>query len=367
MPIRPEIPDRNPIEHVEIEYNRVSSRRKPPRPGFNRARMLDVNQDSIELASRESFPQGEKLTLTMHAKGVRDFAKLDGEVEKCSRITLFRQPAFSVQVRLVRLTEEQTKKLTWARDQLVPRIRPAGPLRRKEESSAGTPATKSAGANAAPQQVVATEPLPTPQETPRVKRPVALLQLIESLDRFEVSEDLIMAILEAAEAGMDVEVLYPKETDSELAEVEREAPAEALPSDGQARPMNVHRLASNARLHFSETGLPVGPAVELLYLSRLRSPENCFAVQLGVDTMTQQGAPSFKRGSILVFSKSEPVENGDFALIKTRSSDEFAQVFFEKNDEIRIRPLNPQYRARVVRRREVQMLCKLTGHYQDMP
>ena len=69
--------------------------------------------------------------------------------------------------------------------------------------------------------------------------------------------------------------------------------------------------------------------------------------------------------SLLLFSINEPVNSGDFAFIKSRQVDEFAQVFFDKTDEIRIRPLNSNYRERVARRSEVRLLCKLVGHYAD--
>ena len=95
-------------------------------------------------------------------------------------------------------------------------------------------------------------------------------------------------------------------------------------------------------------------------------PETCFAVELGMDTMTQAGWPSFKKGSILVFSTSERVENGDFAFLKLRGNDEFAQVFMEKNEDLRLRPLNPQYREHIARRTEVQTVCKLIGCYEDL-
>ncbi len=369
MPLRPDIPERTPIDHVEVEYDRTSARRRAHRPRFNRARLLNISEDSLELAARESFPHHEKLTLSMHVRGVRDFAKFDGVVERCVRIIVLKQPAFSVSVRLDRLNDDQAKKLVWAREQFVPKVRPAGPVRREPETPPPGPATAQPAAvpAATAQRTAVREARPSQPRVEQVQRPVALLELIERLDRFEVSEDLIMAVLEAAEAGMDVEVLYPKETEVEQAEAEELPSVAPPPVEGQARPINVYRLAGNTRLHFSDKGLPVGPAAELLYLSRLSSQETCFAVQLGVDGMTQQSLPSFKRNSILVFSRSEPVENGDFAFVKTRAGDEFGQVFFEDNNEMRIRPLNPRYRSRVVRRREVQVLCKLIGCYQDAP
>ena len=82
--------------------------------------------------------------------------------------------------------------------------------------------------------------------------------------------------------------------------------------------------------------------------------------------MTHDGTQSFERSAILVFSTTEKVESGDLAFIKTRAKDEFAQVFFDKEDEVRLRLLNPKYPERVVKRHEVRVLCKMIGYYQDL-
>jgi len=371
MAIRAEIQERTPLENAEMEYEREPGRRKQRRPGFNRARLLDLMAESVEIGAREAFQREERVSLTMHVKGVRDFVKVQGKVRKCTRVNILRQPAFAIFIEFDRLDSSQVKKLSWARDQLVPKRRPVR-LKREEETPAPTPAPTPTPAPAAntrettpPEKVV-----PPPETTARIRRPVALLELIDGLDRFEVTSDLVLAIIEAAEAGMDVEVLYPQESARpQLAEgepAEEETVGENLPGKGQARPMNVYRLARNTQLYFSEEGRPVGPAAELIYLSRLQAPESCFAVVLELDTMFQPGTQGFKRGSILLFSTTERVDSGDFAFVKSRSGDEFAQVFFDKQDSVRIRLLNPKYRERVVRRSEVRLLCKLVGHYEDL-
>ena len=140
-----------------------------------------------------------------------------------------------------------------------------------------------------------------------------------------------------------------------------------MPSDGIVRPMNVYRFANNARLYFSETNMVIGPPSELIYLSRIKTPQTCFALELGSDSMVNTaGGRSFKPGSILIFSSDAKVENGDFAYVKTRTGDEFAQVFMEKNEDLRLRPLNPEYREHLARRTEIQIVCKLIGCYEDL-
>lgn len=373
MAIQQRIPERTPLNNVEVEYERTGSTRKR-RPGFNRARLLDISKDGFELGSREAFRAKEKVRLALHLKGVRDFVKVEGEVEKSStRITILKQPAFSVVIRFLDPSREQVKKLAWAEEQLAPKRPARAPIRRPE----GPEANGAADADSPPAGEVpgpaalrgAAEATPTPEPAGRVQRPVALIELINRLEKFQVTDDLILAVIEAAEAGMDVEVLYPVEMAKESAaeaKEEEEAPEEALPADGEAKPMNVYRLGHRTRIPFSKAGMPIGPPAELVYFSRLKSPEKCFAVELGLDTMTRSSSPSFSRGSILIFATKEPVESGGFAFVKLRTGDEFAQVFFDKNESLRLRRLNPKYPERVVRRNEARMICKLIGHYEDL-
>lgn len=370
MAIRTDIRDRIPLENVEIEYERPGTRAKPIKPGFNRARLLDINGTMIEMAAREPFHPDDKLSLVLHVKGVHDFLKLDVSVQKIARINLLKQPAYSVVMQYGKLTADQVGKIAWAEDQLVPKHRTPTTIRREEDKSAASQMSAGTATSAAPTPAPAApapeKPVEAAKPREQVKRPVALLKLIDALAKFEVTDDLIMAMIEAAEAGLDVEVLYPAATDSQLLSDEttaQESPAEAAPPAG-ARPMNVYRLSSNTRLYFSEGGKPVGPAAELIYLSRIKAPGDCFAVELGNDSMTQAGSPSFKRGCILVFSTAAQPADGEVAFVKTRAADEVAQVFFEK-DEVRLRPFNAQYRERVVRRSEARVICRLVGHYED--
>jgi hypothetical protein len=375
MAIRPEYPERTPIENVEVEYERASVSSKRRKPGFTRVRLLAIHQTEIELATREVIPVGEKVNFTLHVKGVKNFVSAAGEIKKESvRITLLKQPAFAVTVQIGKLTGERAAKIAWAEEQLMPRAR-TGPVRREEERPSGAaPAAAGQPAPAASGTAVAERPAPAEtsadraETAPGVKRPVALLQLIEALDKFQVSDDLVLAIVEAAEAGLDVETLYAVKSD-EVAQEEEEAAAAdmAMPADGVVRPLNVHRFANNARLYFSQANEVVGPPSELIYLSRIKTPQSCFALELGSDSMMNTaGGRSFKPGSILIFSTAEKVEDGDFAYVKTRTSDDFAQVFMEKNEDLRLRPLNPEYREHIARHTEVQAVCKLIGCYEDL-
>ncbi len=372
MAIRPEIPERTPIENVEVEYERVSASSKSRKPGFTRVRLLAIHQNEIELATREGIPIGEKLNFTLHVKRVQNFVSASGEVKKDSlRITVLKQPAFAVTVQIGKLNGDQARKIAWAEEQLMPRQRTA--LRRREEEKPAGAAPAASG-QPAPAATAVAEGTPAAEATPAaveaapgVKRPVALLQLIEALDKFQVSDDLVLAIVEAAEAGLDVETLYAARPDESVEDEEESSVSEAsMPSDGIVRPMNVHRFTTNARLYFSEANVVVGPPSELVYLSRIKTPRSCFALELGSDSMMNSaGGRSFKPGSILIFSTDAKVESGDFAYVKTRTSDDIAQVFMEKNEDLRLRPLNPDYREHIARRTEIQTVCKLIGCYED--
>ena len=137
MAIRPEIPERTPIENVEVEYERASVSSKTRKPGFTRVRLLAISQTEIELATRETIPVGEKLNFTLDVKGVKNFVSAAGEVKKRPvQITVLKQPAFAVTVQIGKLTGDQTAKIAWAEEQLMPRQR-AAPRRREEERPAG--------------------------------------------------------------------------------------------------------------------------------------------------------------------------------------------------------------------------------------
>ena len=367
MAIRLAVQERVPLDNCEVEYERSSGSRKERRPGFNRARLLDIGKEQTDIATREAFRNGEKVQLTFHVKTVRDFLKVPGTVHKSTRINILKQPAFSVLLTFEKISDDQAKKLAWIREQLVPKT-PVRPIRRPEDEPAAKEKAPAAAPVARQQEKKAVADAASPPAGGSVQRPVALLELIDQLDNFQVTDDLIMAVIEAAEGGMDVEVLYPASAKGGSAETydEEESAAAMFPTDGQAKPMNVYRLAANTRLHFSKEGVPVGPPIGLFYLSSIRSPETCFAVQLDTDHMAHAGAPSFRRGSTLIFDAKTKAESGQFAFVKSRGGDEFAQVFLDKGDEVRLRPLNAAHPEQVLRRSEIKLICRLVGCYEDM-
>ena len=371
MAIHQAIVARIPIEDVEVSYSLLSASRRGRKARFAKARLLTVTRETMELGSREAFHPGEKLSLVVNTKRIKDFLRIDGEITKSSRVTVLRQQAYAVEVALVKPNAAQQNKLAWATTHLAPKEKPdrlgRKPQERAKEKAAPPAAAQSAdtakdASGAPPDAKVEAE---TAGE--EVVRPQALLDLISTLDTFEVSNDLIWAVIEAAEAGMDVEVLFPvakKDTPADEEAEEEEEVAAPLPP-GQARPINVYRLAGNTTLHFSSKGMPVSPPSDMFYYSGLKSPQTCFALNLELDFMAREEGPSFKVGSVLLFSTKAPVTSGDYVYLKVRGKDVFAKVLFGKDDTVRIRFLNQDYPERQVKRREVRMMYKLIGAYQS--
>ena len=122
-------------------------------------------------------------------------------------------------VQIGKLTGDQAAKIAWAEEQLMPRQRTALRRREEEQPAAAAPAAAAQpapSATAVAERPAPVETAPAAEETAAgVKRPVALLQLLDALDKFQVNDDLVMAIVEAAEAGLDVETLYAAKTEDE--------------------------------------------------------------------------------------------------------------------------------------------------------
>jgi hypothetical protein len=350
------IVEREPVEDVEIEYSLAVASKKVKAPRFKRARLLNINKDQIDLGSREAMRAGLHLSLTIHTKRVQELLTVDAEVTGSNRCTVMRQQAFCVTLKYENLDEALRSKIAWTTAQYGKKEAPQRLIREQ-------PAEDEASEEKAP---VAVEPEPESLiHGGDVNRPVSLLELIQKLDDFEVTDDLIFAVIEAAEADMDVQVLFPKEVGerAKAEEMADEQIAAAAPI-GPAKPIGVHRLSSSTSLHFSESGMPASPASDMFYFSRIPSPESCFAAVLETDAMKADGHPSFESGTVLVFSTTETLASADFAYMKVRGTDVFAQVFLQKDDIVRIRFLNPDRAEEVVKRRDVRVMCKLVGTYR---
>jgi hypothetical protein len=188
------------------------------------------------------------------------------------------------------------------------------------------------------------------------------------MESWTISEDLLSALIEAAEAGVQIDSVYEGTAPQVLQKVEAEEEQEEEARAAQptsATSMPVYRLAEGSLIHFSRDNKPISPPVQHLYVSRI-SHENCFGCELQMDAMVTDAPPHFKRGDILVFSTERKVENGDFVFLKTRVRDEFVQVFFGPEDLMRLRFLHPSHPERTLRRFEIKAMCRLIGRYQDL-
>ena len=196
----------------------------------------------------------------------------------------------------------------------------------------------------------------------RLDRPVKLLALIEKLEQWTVDEAVMAAVMEAVEAGIAVDSVYEGqrvEVFNATAEEEEERPA----ARATASPVGVYRLGDGSVIHFGRDGLPASPPVQHFYHSELDT-EHCYACELHSDRMTADVPPYFRLGDILIFSSAEHPRSGDFCFVKTRTGDEFTQVFFGHDDTVRLRPLNGKYAERTVKRAEIKEIHRLVGRYQ---
>ena len=197
-----------------------------------------------------------------------------------------------------------------------------------------------------------------------IARPVALLALIERMESWTVTDDLTSALLELAEAGMQIDSVYKDAVPHIPAEAAGEKQQSAA-APSQAVLMPIYRLSEGTIIHFGKDNKPISPPIHHVFISRLGN-EGSFGCELQADSMVTDAQPRFKRGDILIFSTDRKVESGDFVFVKTRGADEFTQVFFGQGDQVRLRPLDPKHPERVARRFEIKMMCRLIGRYQDL-
>jgi len=200
------------------------------------------------------------------------------------------------------------------------------------------------------------------QEAGEVHRPVALLELIGKLEHLEVDDDLVLGIIEAVQSGVHLETLFTTQVTAVVEETEAEEEEEA-PTPASVAPIPVYRLTGHTRVFFGNDGLPVGPPAGHIFVTSLRG-KKCFGIELHVESMFLDSYPHFKDGDVLIFSSEDKVESGDFVFCKTRPSDDFTQVLYGHEDVVRLRPLNPQYPERTVRRFEIKVMCKLIGRFE---
>ncbi len=88
MASRPEIPERIPIERVEVEYERASVSSKTRKPGFTRVRLLAISQTEIELATREAHTGRREAQLHAGRQGREELRERRGRSQEEDRSNL---------------------------------------------------------------------------------------------------------------------------------------------------------------------------------------------------------------------------------------------------------------------------------------
>ncbi len=332
--------------------------------------VLNFAQGGIQFLCGEQteLKAQDRVEATIHLRNRRNWIKTEMEVRWCRKVP--NRPFKRAGLRFCNLSAEQLRFLQQAEREYL--ATQEGELKGQTGRMLETyrlppyePPPGEAGRNVA--AAIEAERARFGGEAKQVVRPVALLELISMLDRFEVTDDLVLALLEAAEQGISVESLFGLEEDPEEArpsrrrrEVVEEKPRE------DAKPMPVYRLDGKTVLHFNEDDLPVSPPVDHLFYSRLAG-ETCFACEIQDERMTQPGGVSFRLGDVVVFAKSQKIESGSFIFVKVKGgADEFSQVFFGKDDQVRLRPLNGNYPERTVRRADCRVVYKVIARMERM-
>ncbi len=336
--------------------------------------VVEVGRTGLQFVAGAALQVGDKLDLTIAVGAEEKYLQLKCEVRWATKTA--DKEAYNVGVKFVKPAKAHKAKL----EELISSVES-----KQEESESGDVGRRSngpdshgnnrLGGRAARKSVPgakdggeAEEPADRQRRLARsgsVQRPVALLKLIDELESFEVTDQLVRAVIESAESGLTIESLFATEVAVEARETETvEEEMMEAPPPPTAEPIAVYRLGGGARLHWGDKDMPVGPPTGHIYVSRL-ADEKCFACEVADDSMTsEQGEPTFKMRDIVLFSTSARVEDGDLAYVKTRDKDEFAQIFFEDDEMVRFRPLNGRYKERAVNRFEIRNMCKLRGRFQ---
>lgn len=317
--------------------------------------VLCLSQGGVQAlcSDQVDLKDGDRWGMTVHLRNRRNWLKISGEVRWCRKVPKrpFKRAGFG----FVDADADQLRLLRELEHDLLPvqESEAKGQTGRLAE----TYKLGSGESSRDMDPLIEAERKRFGGEKEQVHRPVALLELITELEKFEVSNALIMAVLESVEQGTSVEDLFGIETQEAIIPKRRNV-TEVKPQE-DVRPMPVYRLDGKNPLHFNDQGKPITPPVDHLYFSQI-TDEVCFACELQDDRMAQDSGPSFKSGDVVVFSKTPKVENGDFVFAKTRSDgDEFAQVFFARDDQVRLRPLNGNYPERAMRRGDIRVLYRV--------
>jgi SOS-response transcriptional repressor LexA len=307
--------------------------------------LIRIGKDGLEFVCKQGLKQGQRVVLTVNAPKRRGYLKLIGEVLSVKA----EGGSHHVDVKFASYSAGMEHRISKLHKGYAGLDEPS------EDAIIGASHPKHA---AEPVELTAVEEEhEEAADKPDVSPGVAEGELSRQLQSLAVDERLILDVLEACGAGIAVGELRT----SESARKHRAH----LDPETSIKPIPVYSLKSGASLEFDEHWVAKSPPAG--FISVPYADEHCFACELGGDEMLGPDFPSFRPGDIVVFSCTEPVASGDFALVLTESGCVFREVTLaqaqdeDKNGAVVLRPLNDRYEEQRVRRADVRGLWKMIG------
>ncbi len=290
--------------------------------------LLNMSRGGAVFLSPVELAPGERMVLTLNTPKKSNYVKL---VAHCC----WRQPTedgreFKVAVAFDKYGSSTEKQLAQLEVQY-------GFLGAGEEAERESAAEESGEAAAA---------LP-----PRLEAPPEFAEVLNLFNAFEFSLETAQDILDVLSKGGDFDVLMREEEDDERSEMLRTlAP--------------VHEMSESLPAAFDALGVPIGEPISYVFLPNT-SATPVFGLQVNRKATLSSGPPRFAKRDVLLFS-SEPARDFDYAFVVAGNQGWFGQVFFDREDEVRIRPPNEDYGERVLRREDVTAIWRMSAkveHY----
>ena len=111
----------------------------------------------------------------------------------------------------------------------------------------------------------------------QIARPVKLLALLEKIEGWQVDTEVITAVMEAAEAGIQIDSIYEgSRTEAVDATVEEEE--ERAAEVEAAQPVGIYRLGDGTVIHFGFSSLRIRTSTSVPSTSTVRSVTSCFNI-----------------------------------------------------------------------------------------
>ncbi len=115
----------------------------------------------------------------------------------------------------------------------------------------------------------------------------------------------------------------------------------------------INKVAAGIPAEFTDYDYPAQVADEYVPCMGVQDPEAFAARVLGESMM-----PEYREGDVIVFSPGRAVMDGSDCYVRLLPDHQstFKRIFFEAGDRVRLQPLNPAFKAKVVGREEIDGL-----------